>query len=163
MFRTLPPSSNPTGAEFDPEEDEPTLEAAWPHLQVRPRTGAPLNHCKLICLLLKGLFTSAPLSSARLWILPTVLGVAWLSTQHSQKVYWPEVCNAGKVLRTLKPFLWCLCFSLIDFMCLVLSFFLLFLCTAFRPVWQWRPQRKRFFKDHSSSHLRQVPGPASVH
>lgn len=35
MFRTLPPSSNPTGAEFDPEEDEPTLEAAWPHLQVR--------------------------------------------------------------------------------------------------------------------------------
>uniref|UniRef100_A0A674N357 Serine/threonine protein phosphatase 2A regulatory subunit n=1 Tax=Takifugu rubripes TaxID=31033 RepID=A0A674N357_TAKRU len=28
MFRTLPPSSNPTGAEFDPEEDEPTLEAA---------------------------------------------------------------------------------------------------------------------------------------
>ena len=37
MFRTLPPSSNPTGAEFDPEEDEPTLEAAWPHLQVRGR------------------------------------------------------------------------------------------------------------------------------
>lgn len=37
MFRTLPPSSNPTGAEFDPEEDEPTLEAAWPHLQVGVR------------------------------------------------------------------------------------------------------------------------------
>uniref|UniRef100_A0A672KMJ5 Serine/threonine protein phosphatase 2A regulatory subunit n=1 Tax=Sinocyclocheilus grahami TaxID=75366 RepID=A0A672KMJ5_SINGR len=35
MFRALPPSSNPTGAEFDPEEDEPTLEAAWPHLQVK--------------------------------------------------------------------------------------------------------------------------------
>ena len=35
LFRTLPPSNNPTGAEFDPEEDEPTLEAAWPHLQVR--------------------------------------------------------------------------------------------------------------------------------
>uniref|UniRef100_A0A673ZPN2 Serine/threonine-protein phosphatase 2A 56 kDa regulatory subunit gamma isoform-like n=1 Tax=Salmo trutta TaxID=8032 RepID=A0A673ZPN2_SALTR len=34
MFRTLPPSSNPTGAEFDPEEDEPTLEAAWPHIQL---------------------------------------------------------------------------------------------------------------------------------
>ncbi|KPP65954.1 serine/threonine-protein phosphatase 2A 56 kDa regulatory subunit gamma-like, partial [Scleropages formosus] len=34
MFRALPPSSNPTGAEFDPEEDEPTLEAAWPHLQL---------------------------------------------------------------------------------------------------------------------------------
>lgn len=34
LFRTLPPSTNPTGAEFDPEEDEPTLEAAWPHLQL---------------------------------------------------------------------------------------------------------------------------------
>lgn len=41
MFRTLPPSSNPTGAEFDPEEDEPTLEAAWPHLQVLDSGGAP--------------------------------------------------------------------------------------------------------------------------
>lgn len=34
LFRAIPPSSNPSGAEFDPEEDEPTLEAAWPHLQV---------------------------------------------------------------------------------------------------------------------------------
>ncbi|CAH8432821.1 unnamed protein product [Heterobilharzia americana] len=34
LFRTLPPPSNPSGAEFDPEEDEPTLEAAWPHLQL---------------------------------------------------------------------------------------------------------------------------------
>ncbi|XP_060584090.1 serine/threonine-protein phosphatase 2A 56 kDa regulatory subunit epsilon isoform-like [Ruditapes philippinarum] len=34
LFRTLPPSSNPSGAEFDPEEDEPTLEASWPHLQI---------------------------------------------------------------------------------------------------------------------------------
>ena len=33
-FRSLPPSTNPMGAEFDPEEDEPTLEAAWPHLQL---------------------------------------------------------------------------------------------------------------------------------
>lgn len=39
LFRTLPPSSNPTGAEFDPEEDEPTLEAAWPHLQVKRDEG----------------------------------------------------------------------------------------------------------------------------
>ncbi|XP_032819907.1 serine/threonine-protein phosphatase 2A 56 kDa regulatory subunit alpha isoform-like isoform X1 [Petromyzon marinus] len=31
IFRTLPPSENP---EFDPEEDEPTLEASWPHLQI---------------------------------------------------------------------------------------------------------------------------------
>nr|CDS21032.1 serine:threonine protein phosphatase 2A 56 kDa [Echinococcus granulosus] len=34
VFRTLPPPSNPSGAEFDPEEDEPTLEASWPHLQL---------------------------------------------------------------------------------------------------------------------------------
>uniref|UniRef100_A0A8B9JUS6 Serine/threonine protein phosphatase 2A regulatory subunit n=1 Tax=Astyanax mexicanus TaxID=7994 RepID=A0A8B9JUS6_ASTMX len=31
IFRTLPPSENP---DFDPEEDEPTLEASWPHLQL---------------------------------------------------------------------------------------------------------------------------------
>jgi len=31
IFRTLPPSDS---NEFDPEEDEPTLEASWPHLQV---------------------------------------------------------------------------------------------------------------------------------
>ncbi|KAK0410265.1 hypothetical protein QR680_005034 [Steinernema hermaphroditum] len=34
VFRVLCPPSNPSGAEFDPEEDEPTLEAAWPHLQL---------------------------------------------------------------------------------------------------------------------------------
>ncbi|XP_021964080.1 serine/threonine-protein phosphatase 2A 56 kDa regulatory subunit gamma isoform [Folsomia candida] len=34
LFRALPPSSNPNGTDFDPEEDEPTLEAAWPHLQL---------------------------------------------------------------------------------------------------------------------------------
>jgi len=34
LFRTLPPTNSPNGAEFDPEEDEPTLEAAWPHLQL---------------------------------------------------------------------------------------------------------------------------------
>lgn len=34
LFRTLPPSTRANGAEFDPEEDEPTLEASWPHLQL---------------------------------------------------------------------------------------------------------------------------------
>lgn len=34
LFRTLPPSSNPSGDAFDPEEDEPVLEAAWPHLEI---------------------------------------------------------------------------------------------------------------------------------
>ncbi|XP_014249434.1 serine/threonine-protein phosphatase 2A 56 kDa regulatory subunit epsilon isoform isoform X1 [Cimex lectularius] len=31
LFRTLPPSENP---DYDPEEDEPTLEASWPHLSL---------------------------------------------------------------------------------------------------------------------------------
>ncbi|KAA0708929.1 PP2A B subunit isoform B'-alpha [Triplophysa tibetana] len=31
LFRTLPPSENP---DFDPEEDEPTLEVSWPHMQL---------------------------------------------------------------------------------------------------------------------------------
>eukprot|EP01086_Lenisia_limosa_P015146 TRINITY_DN4750_c0_g1_i2.p1 TRINITY_DN4750_c0_g1~~TRINITY_DN4750_c0_g1_i2.p1 ORF type:complete len:563 (-),score=164.13 TRINITY_DN4750_c0_g1_i2:89-1777(-) len=34
LFRTLPPSGNPAGVAFDPEEDEPVLEAAWPHLSI---------------------------------------------------------------------------------------------------------------------------------
>ena len=33
LFRPLPPSLAP-GTEYDPEEDEPLLEAAWPHLQL---------------------------------------------------------------------------------------------------------------------------------
>ena len=31
IFRTLPPADSP---DYDPEEDDPTLEASWPHLQV---------------------------------------------------------------------------------------------------------------------------------
>ncbi|KAI8893891.1 protein phosphatase 2 regulatory subunit B, gamma isoform, isoform CRA_c [Globomyces pollinis-pini] len=34
LFRTLPPQVNPAGDAFDPEEDEPVLETAWPHLQI---------------------------------------------------------------------------------------------------------------------------------
>lgn len=34
LFRTIPPQVNPTGDAFDPEEDEPVLESAWPHLQI---------------------------------------------------------------------------------------------------------------------------------
>ena len=34
LFRTLPPQINPIGDAFDPEEDEPVLEVAWPHLQI---------------------------------------------------------------------------------------------------------------------------------
>ncbi|KAJ7219204.1 protein phosphatase PP2A0 B subunit gamma isoform [Mycena pura] len=34
LFRSIPPPVNPTGEAFDPEEDEPVLELAWPHLQI---------------------------------------------------------------------------------------------------------------------------------
>lgn len=34
LFRPIPPQANPTGDAFDPEEDEPILEQAWPHLQI---------------------------------------------------------------------------------------------------------------------------------
>jgi serine/threonine-protein phosphatase 2A regulatory subunit B' len=34
LFRTIPPPVNPIGDAFDPEEDEPVLELAWPHLQI---------------------------------------------------------------------------------------------------------------------------------
>ena len=30
----MPPVTNPSGADYDPEEDEPNLEVAWPHLQL---------------------------------------------------------------------------------------------------------------------------------
>lgn len=37
IFRTLPPPTSAAvvaGAAYDPEDDEPTLESAWPHLQI---------------------------------------------------------------------------------------------------------------------------------
>lgn len=34
LFRTIPPQTNAAGEAYDPEEDEPVLELAWPHLQV---------------------------------------------------------------------------------------------------------------------------------
>lgn len=34
LFRPIPPPVNPQGDTFDPEEDEPVLEVAWPHIQV---------------------------------------------------------------------------------------------------------------------------------
>lgn len=37
LFRTLPPSRSHDVDNFDPEEEEPTLEPAWPHLQVSLR------------------------------------------------------------------------------------------------------------------------------
>ncbi|KAI8870968.1 B56-domain-containing protein [Ramicandelaber brevisporus] len=32
LLRTLPPSRNPRGAQYDPEDDEPSLESAWAHI-----------------------------------------------------------------------------------------------------------------------------------
>ncbi len=47
-FRTLPPINNP---DFDPDEDEPPLEATWPHLEVCPPTASILipPHIASVC------------------------------------------------------------------------------------------------------------------
>ncbi|KAK9479170.1 phosphatase 2A regulatory B subunit-domain-containing protein [Lipomyces japonicus] len=34
LFRPIPPSVNPVGDIYDPDEDEPVFEVAWPHMQV---------------------------------------------------------------------------------------------------------------------------------
>eukprot|EP00744_Colponema_vietnamica_P001070 GILI01001818.1.p1 GENE.GILI01001818.1~~GILI01001818.1.p1 ORF type:complete len:470 (+),score=127.00 GILI01001818.1:94-1503(+) len=34
LFRSLPPSNHTNGPTFDPEEDEPSLDPAWSHLQI---------------------------------------------------------------------------------------------------------------------------------
>lgn len=34
LFRPLPPRVNPTGERFEVDDDEPILEAAWPHVQI---------------------------------------------------------------------------------------------------------------------------------
>ena len=118
MFRTLPPSSNPTGAEFDPEEDEPTLEAAWPHLQVRTHTRTHVNEHTLFHT--SDVYTSAPLSPARLRVLPPVSRVSRLSTKCSQEVYRPEICNAGKhgSFLTGSKATWDVMMSVWDWLCL---------------------------------------------
>ena len=46
IFRTLPPSDS---NEFDPEEDEPTLEASWPHLQVNTDKQVCVCVCVCVC------------------------------------------------------------------------------------------------------------------
>jgi len=43
LFRTLLPSENP---DFDPEEDDPTLEASWPMATL---AGSCLSHCAWKC------------------------------------------------------------------------------------------------------------------
>lgn len=35
LFRALPPSRGADQDNYDPDEEEPTLEPTWPHLQVR--------------------------------------------------------------------------------------------------------------------------------
>lgn len=34
LFRPIPPPVNPVGELFDPDEDEPVCEVAWPHMQI---------------------------------------------------------------------------------------------------------------------------------
>ena len=45
LFRALPPSRGHEGESFDMEEEEPLLEPAWPHLQVRGGGGVQGGAC----------------------------------------------------------------------------------------------------------------------
>ena len=47
-FRAFPPNDN--FADFDPEEDEPSLEAGWPHIQV---SQPPFLHATEFCALFR--------------------------------------------------------------------------------------------------------------
>ena len=76
LFRTLPPSDNP---DFDPEEDDPTLEASWPHLTVRLHSTV-LSFLQLNILI-----------SACLWIFPEISGVTRLPTIDREKGYWSKI------------------------------------------------------------------------
>lgn len=49
LFRTLPPSSHENSANvdnFDPEEEEPSMEPAWPHLQIVSRVRVFARACR---------------------------------------------------------------------------------------------------------------------
>jgi hypothetical protein len=54
MFRALPPQNE----EFDPDEDEPSLEPSWPHLQAR-FVFSPLRAAFFIRICLSRLFMSS--------------------------------------------------------------------------------------------------------
>ena len=41
LFRSLPPSRGADQENYDPDEEEPTLEPTWPHLQVCPLARPP--------------------------------------------------------------------------------------------------------------------------
>jgi Protein phosphatase 2A regulatory B subunit (B56 family) len=48
LFRALPPSRGADQENYDPDEEEPTLEPTWPHLQVRQQQMQRANGCKYL-------------------------------------------------------------------------------------------------------------------
>lgn len=154
MFRTLPPSSNPTGAEFDPEEDEPTLEAAWPHLQVH-------THTRIIRLISCFKVFKRVLVSVQLVY---EFFLRFLESPDFQPNVAKKYIDQKFVMQVNFTYqkkikgncnLWESGPTLLTSAALC--------CPAVGPVWQRRPKRTRFSEDHFASNLRQVPGPASVH
>ncbi|XP_030286155.1 serine/threonine-protein phosphatase 2A 56 kDa regulatory subunit epsilon isoform [Sparus aurata] len=84
IFRTLPPSENP---EFDPEEDEPTLEASWPHLQ--------LHVCNYMCV---NLVSSSPqLAYCVVQFMEKDATVTEYIIRGLLK-YWPKTCTQKEVM-----------------------------------------------------------------
>ena len=90
--------------------------------------------------------SSALLFSACLRILVAVLRITWLSTKHSQKVYWPEVCNAGNVL--LMALLFVLVIDVCNSCSVDLFYFVFisfFLCSQLLELFDSEDPRERDF------------------
>ena len=79
MFRTLPASDNP---DLEPEEDDPTLEASWPHLTVIKLnvTNYRVINCIIIIII-----------PARLWVFLAFPRVPRLPAIDWQKSHWSEI------------------------------------------------------------------------
>jgi Protein phosphatase 2A regulatory B subunit (B56 family) len=46
LFRALPPSRGADQENYDPDEEEPTLEPTWPHLQVHSSSETTVGVCR---------------------------------------------------------------------------------------------------------------------
>ena len=151
LFRTLPPSDNP---DFDPEEDDPTLEASWPHLTVRPLSQPFLKFLKLFTVV----FTAC------VWVLPPVPRVPrfpaldrfeceWLWYRCWPKFFCREESDRSKVcssaagaLRFWGPEVGHQWLNKVD------------------PVFKSNNcQRARLLEDGSASNLRQISGSPCLH
>lgn len=82
LFRALPPSKNHDQESVDPDEEEPALEPAWPHLQVLPL----LNQLNLVSRLM-----TSPLGACNV----DDYGGCWSICMHRIVYRMPRMQNSG--------------------------------------------------------------------